>query len=50
MQTRLKGIDLFAGAGETTTGAKMAGVDIIWAANHNPTAVEYHAKNHQNPP
>jgi DNA (cytosine-5)-methyltransferase 1 len=46
MQTRLKGIDLFAGAGGTTTGAKMAGVDIIWAANHNPTAVEFHAKNH----
>lgn len=41
-----KGIDLFAGAGGTTSGAKMAGVDIVWAANHNPVAVEYHAKNH----
>lgn len=42
----IKGIDLFAGAGGTSTGALMAGVDIIWAANHNPVAVEYHAKNH----
>ncbi|HAV1520171.1 TPA: DNA cytosine methyltransferase [Vibrio parahaemolyticus] len=42
----MRGIDLFAGAGGTTSGAKMAGVDIVWAANHNPTAVEFHALNH----
>lgn len=42
----MKGIDLFAGAGGTTSGAKMAGVDIVWAANHNPVAVEFHARNH----
>jgi DNA (cytosine-5)-methyltransferase 1 len=40
------GIDLFAGAGGTSEGAAMAGVNIAWAANHNPVAVEYHAKNH----
>ncbi len=41
-----RGIDLFAGAGGTSTGAMQAGVDIVWAANHNPSAVEFHAKNH----
>lgn len=41
-----KGIDLFAGAGGTSHGAINAGVDIVWAANHNPVAVEYHALNH----
>jgi len=44
----IKGIDLFAGAGGTTEGATEAGVDIIWAANHNPLAVEFHEKNHPN--
>ncbi|HCJ7273417.1 TPA: DNA cytosine methyltransferase [Vibrio cholerae] len=42
----MRGIDLFAGAGGTTTGAKAAGIDVVWAANHNPVAVEFHAKNH----
>ena len=42
------GIDLFAGAGGTSTGAMMAGVNIVWAANHNPEAVKYHAINHPN--
>lgn len=42
----MKGIDLFAGAGGTSTGAIMAGIDIVWAANHNPVAVEYHKINH----
>lgn len=42
----MKGIDLFAGAGGTTTGAKKSGVNIVWAANHNPMAVAYHKKNH----
>ena len=42
----MKAIDLFAGAGGTTSGVKKAGVDVIWAANHNPKAVEYHALNH----
>ncbi|EPP2798363.1 DNA (cytosine-5-)-methyltransferase [Vibrio cholerae] len=42
----MKGIDLFAGAGGTTKGAKESGVDILWAANHNPIAVAYHKLNH----
>tara|TARA_R110000851_G_C12974690_1_gene555700 strand:+ start:92 stop:1003 length:912 start_codon:yes stop_codon:yes gene_type:complete len=42
----MKGIDLFAGAGGTSTGAMMAGVNIVWAANHKPVAVEYHKLNH----
>lgn len=42
----MKAIDLFAGAGGFSTGATMAGVKVIWAANHWPLAVEYHAANH----
>lgn len=42
----MKGIDLFAGAGGTTTGAKQAGIDMIWAANHSPIAVDFHSRNH----
>lgn len=40
-------IDLFAGAGGTTAGAKQAGIDVLWAANHNPLAVQVHEANHQ---
>jgi DNA (cytosine-5)-methyltransferase 1 len=39
-------IDLFAGAGGFTEGARMAGVHVAWAANHWPTAVQVHANNH----
>jgi DNA (cytosine-5)-methyltransferase 1 len=39
-------IDLFAGAGGFSTGAAMAGCRVLWAANHWPTAVEWHAANH----
>lgn len=39
-------IDLFAGIGGNTTGAKQAGIDVIWAANHNETMVDFHAQNH----
>lgn len=39
-------IDLFAGAGGFSTGARMAGATVAWAANHWPTAVEWHAANH----
>lgn len=42
----MKAIDLFAGAGGFTTGANMAAVQVVWAANHWPVAVEVHAKNH----
>ena len=39
-------IDLFAGAGGFSTGAAMAGARVLWAANHWPTAVEWHSANH----
>lgn len=42
----MKAIDLFAGAGGFSTGAAMAGCDIVWAANHWPEAVAIHAANH----
>lgn len=42
----MRAIDLFAGAGGFSTGAKMAGVDIVWVANHWEVAVNIHAKNH----
>ena len=39
-------IDLFAGLGGWSTGARNAGVDVLWAANHWPVAVEWHSANH----
>ena len=39
-------IDLFAGLGGWSTGASMAGVNVLWAANHWPDAVEWHSANH----
>lgn len=42
----MRAVDLFAGAGGFTTGAKAAGVRVVWAANHWPLAVETHAANH----
>lgn len=42
----MNAIDLFAGAGGFSTGAAMAGCKVVWAANHWPDAVEWHAKNH----
>lgn len=44
----LKAIDLFAGIGGNTLGAKMAGIQVIWAANHKPLIVDYHELNHPN--
>lgn len=44
--SRLRAIDLFAGAGGFSTGAMMAGCDVAWAANHWPAAVDVHARNH----
>lgn len=41
-------IDLFAGLGGFSTAATMAGCNVVWAANHWPSAVEWHAKNHPN--
>ena len=42
----MKAIDLFAGAGGFSTGAVMAGCNVVWAANHWPAAVAVHADNH----
>ncbi|OYD24711.1 DNA cytosine methyltransferase [Oceanimonas baumannii] len=42
----MKAIDLFAGFGGFSTGAKMAGVPVVWAANHWPDAVHWHSVNH----
>jgi DNA (cytosine-5)-methyltransferase 1 len=42
----MKAIDLFAGAGGFSTGAAMAGCEVVWAANHWQAAVTIHADNH----
>lgn len=42
----MRAIDLFAGAGGFSTGATMAGAQVVWAANHWPAAVQVHANNH----
>lgn len=42
----MRAIDLFAGAGGFSTGARMAGARVLWAANHWPLAVQWHAANH----
>ena len=44
----MRAIDLFAGAGGFSTGAQMAGLEVVWAANHWPSAVAIHAANHPN--
>jgi DNA (cytosine-5)-methyltransferase 1 len=41
----LTAIDLFSGFGGWTRGGKDAGLDVLWAANHWPAAVEWHTKN-----
>lgn len=41
-------IDLFCGAGGTTTGAELSGVcKVIAAVNHDPLAIASHAANHR---
>lgn len=39
-------VDLFAGFGGNTIGAKEAGLEVVWAANHNQMAVSYHSLMH----
>jgi DNA (cytosine-5)-methyltransferase 1 len=43
---QLEAVDLFAGWGGFTAGAHKADVNVIWAANHWPLAVEAHRRNH----
>jgi DNA (cytosine-5)-methyltransferase 1 len=38
-------IDLFTGLDGWSTGARNAGIDVLWAANHWPVAVEWHSAN-----
>ena len=42
----MKAIDLFSGLGGWSTGARQAGVSVVWAANHWPDAVKWHSENH----
>lgn len=42
----MQAVDLFAGLGGFTSGATAAGAQVVWAANHWPVAVEWHAINH----
>ena len=42
----MKAIDLFSGLGGFSQGARMAGIDVVWAANHWQSAVAIHAANH----
>lgn len=42
----IRAADLFAGWGGFTLGATRAGVDVVWAANHSPLAVDVHRMNH----
>lgn len=42
----MKAIDLFGGFGGFTEGATLAGVRVVYAANHWPTAVAVHTLNH----
>jgi DNA (cytosine-5)-methyltransferase 1 len=46
MTTTMTCVDLFAGLGGNSEGARQAGVKVLVAANHYPPAVEFHALNH----
>lgn len=42
----IRAIDQFAGLGGWSTGARQAGANVVWAANHWPEAVHWHSQNH----
>lgn len=44
----MKAVDLFSGWGGFTLGAQQADIEVVYAANHWPLAVEAHAINHPN--
>lgn len=39
-------IDLFAGAGGISEGARQAGLQVVWCGNHSRVAVDVHTRNH----
>lgn len=39
-------IDLFAGPGGFSTAARSAGVEVVWAGNHDQAAIDVHRANH----
>lgn len=39
------GTDLFCGFGGSSAGAKLAGFEVAWACNHDPTAIKVHEMN-----
>jgi DNA (cytosine-5)-methyltransferase 1 len=46
MTIKLEAVDLFAGLGGASEGARQAGAKVVWAANHWPLAVDAHIANH----
>ncbi|NMW26134.1 DNA cytosine methyltransferase, partial [Rhodanobacter denitrificans] len=42
----MRAIDLFAGVGGLSEGARQAGCTTVWAGNHNAIACEYFQRNH----
>lgn len=42
----MRAADLFAGLGGFSEGARMAGCEVVFAANHWPSAVAWHEQNH----
>lgn len=42
----MRAVDLFAGAGGMSEGARLAGLQVVWAANHWAKAVDAHKLNH----
>ena len=46
MHQRFVGVDLFAGAGGLTLGAKLAGVEVLQSVENDPSAVETYRHNH----
>ena len=45
---KLKGIDLFAGAGGLSLGAQMSGIDVIAALEKDFSAADTYLHNHPN--
>ncbi len=48
MPRTLRAVDLFCGAGGSSTGAMQAGVEVVLAVNHWHVAIQSHRANHPN--